>query len=745
MGKLKAAVIGASGLVGQALMQVLESNQYEVAGTYGTQPLPGLTPLDLGDGDGIREYFGSLKPRVVFLTAAMTNVDYCEEHPEETFRINSEGARRVAEEASRAGSELVYYSTEYVFDGENGPYDEEAKPSPVSVYGKSKIEAEKAIVETLEEHLIVRTTVVYGWNRRSKNFAMQLYQKLQGGVPMQVPEDQIGSPTLVDYLAEASVRLVQQEARGVVNVVGRDLLARTEFARALARLFGLDPRLIVPVSTADLKQRARRPLRGGLKTEKLAGLLGTEAMPLEEALKRLRRQWRADSQVTYAKTERSGSAARIAGEIFDRVRQYYEIVHKEKEFIPFRTPVPYAGRVFDEREMISLVDSGLDFWLTLGPYGDRFEQKMRGYFGARDFVLVNSGSSASLLAVSALMADDLEGHLGRGDEIITPAVTFPSTLAPIVQNGLIPVLVDAELGTYNINPQLIEGAISPRTRALVIPHTLGNPCDMEIICELARKYRLFLVEDACDALGSTFGGRLVGSFGDLGTLSFFPAHHITMGEGGGVVVNSAKLSRIVRSLRDWGRDCWCAPGESNTCTKRFGWELGDLPAGYDHKYIYSRIGYNLKPTDLQAAVGVVQAERVTEFAERRRENFLRLYRALEPYQDLVILPRRDSRAEPAWFGFPITVQNGVSKRELVQWLEAAKIETRSVFGGNILRQPGYARMQHRVFGDLTQSDRIMRDTLFIGVYPGLTPEMVDFMIERLKGFFAQVKRAAKSE
>ncbi|MBI2991681.1 MAG: lipopolysaccharide biosynthesis protein RfbH, partial [Deltaproteobacteria bacterium] len=292
---------------------------------------------------------------------------------------------------------------------------------------------------------------------------------------------------------------------------------------------------------------------------------------------------------------------------------------------------------------------------------------------------------------------------------------------------------------------LLEGAISPRTRALVIPHTLGNPCDMDIICDVARRHHLFLIEDACDALGSTFREKLVGSFGDMGLLSFFPAHHITMGEGGGVIINSAKFSKIVCSLRDWGRDCWCAPGESNTCTQRFGWELGSLPAGYDHKYIYSRIGYNLKPTDLQAAVGVVQAERITEFAEKRRQNFLRLYRALEPYQDFVILPRCDARAEPAWFGFPITVQNGLSKREMVQWLEGAKIETRAVFGGNILRQPGYARMQHRVFGDLTQSDRIMRDTFFIGVYPGLTPEMVDFMIERLKGFFAQFKRSAKSE
>lgn len=259
---------------------------------------------------------------------------------------------------------------------------------------------------------------------------------------------------------------------------------------------------------------------------------------------------------------------------------------------------------------------------------------------------------------------------------------------------------------------------------------------MDIIGDIVRRHHLFLVEDTCDALGSTFQGRLVGTFGDIGTLSFFPAHHITTGEGGGVIINKARFSKIARSLRDWGRDCWCAPGESNTCTKRFGWQLGSLPEGYDHKYIYSHIGYNLKPTDLQAAVGVVQADRIQGFVEKRRQNFLRLYQALEPYEDYITLPRWDPRSQPAWFGFPITVKNGVSKRKLVQWLESARIETRAVFGGNILRQPGYANVECRIAGELTQSDIIMRDTFFIGVYPGMTPEMIDFMIERLKGFFS---------
>lgn len=740
MASLKAAVIGASGLVGQALMRVLENNQYEVAGTYATHSGDGWAALDIADASQVRDWFRRVQPQTVFLTAALTNVEYCEEHPDEAFRINVAGARNIAQEAARWRSKLVFYSTDYIFDGESGPYDEQAEPSPVSIYGKSKAEGEKVIQELLEDYLILRTTIVYGWNRRSKNFAMQVCQKLQAGTPMQVADDQIGNPTLVDYLAEASIRLLQQETRGIVNVVGKERLARAEFGKALARTFALDPEMIQPVPTAQLKQRALRPLRGGLKVEKLRRLLGTEAMSLDEALKRLRRQWRGDVQITYAKEDRSGEPARIAREIFERVKEYYELVHREKKFIPFQTPVPYAGRVFDEREMSSLVDSALDFWLTLGPYGDLFEKKMRGFFGARDFILVNSGSSANLVAVGALISPDLEGHLAKGDEVITPAVTFPSTLAPIIQNGLIPVFVDAEVDTCNINPQLIEGAISPRTRALVIPHTLGNPCDMDIIGEIARRHHLFLVEDTCDALGSTFHGRLVGTFGDIGTLSFYPAHHITMGEGGGVIINRAIFSKIARSLRDWGRDCWCAAGESNTCTKRFGWRLGELPEGYDHKYIYSHIGYNLKPTDLQAAVGVVQADRIPDFVAKRRENFHRLYQALKPYQDFIILPRLDPRSQPAWFGFPITVKEGVSKQALVQWLEAARIETRAVFGGNILRQPGYANIERRVCGDLAQSDKIMRDTFFIGVYPGLTPPMIDFMIERLQSFFQTAKK-----
>ena len=417
------------------------------------------------------------------------------------------------------------------------------------------------------------------------------------------------------------------------------------------------------------------------------------------------------------------------------VAEYHQVAHEPPAFVPGETRIPYSGRVFDEREMMLLADSALDFWLTAGPYADRFERRMRQFFGCRDFLLVNSGSSANLLMLSTLCAPGLANHLQPGDEVVTPAVTFPTTVAPIVQNRLIPVFVDCEVGTYNINPRLVEDAIGPRTRAIFVPHTLGNPCDMEAIGEIARRRGLWLLEDSCDALGATFNGQLAGTFGEMASLSFYPAHHITMGEGGGVVINALGLHRTVRSLRDWGRDCWCDPGKSGTCGNRFGWQTGQLPHGYDHKYIYSNIGYNLKVTDLQAAIGLAQTEKMEAFIAARRLNFQRLYQGLLSYQDHLILPHIDPRANPSPFGFPITVRPGVDRGRMVRHLEDAQIETRLVFGGNIVRQPGFLNIEKRIHGDLSASDIIMRDTFFIGVYPGLTAEMLDYVLEVFRSFF----------
>jgi len=432
--------------------------------------------------------------------------------------------------------------------------------------------------------------------------------------------------------------------------------------------------------------------------------------------------------------------------ILNLVRGYHAVAHRRKPFEPGKTRVNYSGRVYDEREMVNLVDAALDFWLTLGPYGDKLEARMQAFYGSRDFVLVNSGSSANLLMVATICSPELDQLLGdankprlrAGDEVITPAVTFPTTLTPIVQNRLVPVFVDCEVGTYNVNPQLLEAAIGPRTRALLLPHTLGLPNAMDVVTDIARRHHLWLLEDSCDALGATYDGKLIGTFGDMASLSFYPAHQMTMGEGGGVMINHPRLKKTARSIRDWGRDCWCDPGKSDTCGKRFCWELGDLPSGYDHKYIYSNLGYNLKPTDLQAAIGLAQIDKVPQFVEARRRNFRRLHDGLRALDEWLILPKLDPRANPSPFGFPITVRDGIDRRAVVNHLEGANIETRLVFGGNILRQPGFANIEHRIHGTLDESDVIMRNTFFVGVYPGLTDEMIDFVVETLTGYFRTV-------
>ena len=427
--------------------------------------------------------------------------------------------------------------------------------------------------------------------------------------------------------------------------------------------------------------------------------------------------------------------AELRNRILDLVRSYHDATHQGRPFVPGKTRISYSGRVYDAEEMVNLAASSLDFWLTLGPYGERFERRMRDYFDASDFVLVNSGSSANLLMVATLCARELDHLLGDGpkrrlqpgDEVITPAVTFPTTLTPILQNQLVPLFVDCEVGTYNVNPALLEDAIGPRTRCILVPHTLGLPCGMDVIMDVATRRNLWVLEDSCDSLGATFDGKLVGTFGEMASLSFYPAHHITIGEGGGVAINNPRLKKTARSIRDWGRDCWCDPGKNNTCGKRFDWQFGELPDGYDHKYVYSNLGYNLKPTDMQAAIGLAQIEKAPAFIERRRHNFWRVYDGLRDLQDRVILPVLDPRANPSPFGFPITLREGISRAKVVRSLEDACIETRLVFGGNILRQPGFQHIAKRVHGTLEQSDIIMRQTFFIGVYPGLTDDMVDYM------------------
>jgi CDP-4-dehydro-6-deoxyglucose reductase, E1 len=424
----------------------------------------------------------------------------------------------------------------------------------------------------------------------------------------------------------------------------------------------------------------------------------------------------------------------LRNQILELVREYHGVAFPTREFIPDQSIVPVSGKVFDHTEMQHLVDSSLDFWLTTGRFAKQFEREFAKWFGVRSCLLVNSGSSANLVALSALTSPQLgDRRLLPGDEVITAAEGFPTTVNPIVQNNLVPVFLDAHIPTYNIDTAHLEAAISSKTKAIMIAHTLGNPFNVAAVMETAKRHNLWVIEDSCDALGATYNGQKVGTFGDLATVSFYPAHHITMGEGGAVLTNNPLLKKLVESFRDWGRDCWCEPGVDNTCGKRFDWQLGELPHGYDHKYTYSHIGYNLKLSDMQAAVGVAQLEKLDGFIQRRKDNFNYLLEQLRPLEQYLILPEATPNSDPSWFGFPITVREDatVSRNTLVQHLEKHKIGTRLLFGGNLLRQPAYKDIVHRVVGSSEQTDRVMNQTFWIGVYPGLTREMLDFIVSSL--------------
>ena len=426
--------------------------------------------------------------------------------------------------------------------------------------------------------------------------------------------------------------------------------------------------------------------------------------------------------------------AELRARILDLVSEYAAVAFPTGEFEPGTTDVPVSGKVFDADELRHLVDASLDFWLTTGRFADQFEHAFAKWMGVRHAILVNSGSSANLLALTALTAQELgDRALRPGDEVITAAAGFPTTVNPIFQNKLTPVFVDSTLPTYNADPEAIEAAVGPRTRAIVLAHTLGNPFDLDRIRSIADRHKLWLIEDTCDAVGSLWGDGKVGSFGDLATISFYPAHHMTMGEGGAVLTNDPKLKKIVESFRDWGRDCWCAPGEDNACGKRFGWQLGTLPAGYDHKYTYGRIGYNMKLTDMQAAVGLAQLKKLDAFIARRRENFAHLRAAIDPLGETLILPDATPGSDPSWFGFPITIRpaSGLKRGELIARLESRRIKTRLLFGGNLIRQPAYAGLPFRVSGDLRNADLIMNNTFWLGVYPGIDRSMLDYVVVQM--------------
>lgn len=419
------------------------------------------------------------------------------------------------------------------------------------------------------------------------------------------------------------------------------------------------------------------------------------------------------------------------------IPKFVDYTQTPSTFNPGMTPIPPSGKVIGSLEIQNMVDAALDGWLTTGRFNDAFEKKLADFLGVQHVFTTNSGSSANLLALSALTSPKLgERRLRPGDEVISVAAGFPTTVNPILLQGLIPVFVDVHIPTYNINPTLIEAAISDKTKAIMLAHTLGNPYNIAEVTRIAQKYQLWLIEDCCDALGSTYNGQLVGTFGDIATISFYPAHHITMGEGGAVFTNNTRLKRIAESFRDWGRDCYCEPGKENTCGKRFDWQLGTLPKGYDHKYTYSHLGFNLKISDMQAAVGLAQLEKLPHFIAKRKDNFRYLQERLASLEEFLILPEATPNSEPSWFGFPITLrENAGSRVELLKYLEQHKIGTRLLFAGNITRQPYFQDKEYRISGELTQTDIIMNNTFWMGVYPALSEDMLDFVVDKMATYF----------
>ena len=432
------------------------------------------------------------------------------------------------------------------------------------------------------------------------------------------------------------------------------------------------------------------------------------------------------------------SKEQIRSQIAELVEQYAALEYAPKEFVGGKSVVPPSGKVLGANELQMMVEASLDGWLTTGRFNDAFEKRLGDYLGVPYVLTTTSGSSANLLALTALTSPKLgERQLKSGDEVITVAAGFPTTVNPTIQNGLVPVFVDVDIPTYQIKPEMIEAAVTDKTKAIMVAHTLGNVFDLTEARRVADKYNLWLIEDCCDALGSTYNGQMAGTFGDIATVSFYPAHHITMGEGGAVFTKDKDLRKLVESFRDWGRDCYCPPGCDNTCGSRFDQQLGTLPDGYDHKYTYSHLGYNLKITDMQAACGLAQMDRVEELVQARKDNYVYLKEGLASCEEFIILPEATDNSEPSWFGFPITIRedSGIDRVELLKFMDQFKIGTRLLFAGNLTRQPYFENVEYRVVGDLTNTDLIMNNTFWIGVYPGLTNEHLDFVIEKFEEFF----------
>ncbi len=706
-----------------------------------------LESIDLRDVD-IRTFsvvsneMDRLHPEVVFHLGAEGVTDpYLSHHL--ALRTNLDGTINTVRAAAKAGARrIIQTGTSH----EYGDLAAEGRLDPISPYAASKVAAwafSHMYHRTMGWPIVsLRLFQVYGPGHHGTLIPSAIEAGLNGHVFPTTPGEQIRDWVYVDDVVEAYIRAaladgVDGETIDIGTGTGTSVrevveLIFSHFADARPHIGAL------PYRPGEVWSQVAR-------TETAKSKLGWEATtPLAEGLRRtiaahIRGYPETTAAVPAAPPQESASAASgaeaLRAEILDRVTEYYRLAHEAHEWEPGRTRVQYAGRVFDEHEMRNMADSVLEFWLTAGRYAETFEEKLGRYLGVREVIPVNSGSSANLVAITTLCSRQLHSRpLEPGDEVITPAVTFPTTLAPIIQNRLVPVLVDSQMGSYNLDVSQLEAALSPRTRAIFAAHTLGNPVEMDALMEFARQHDLYVIEDNCDALGSRYDGRMTGTIGHLGTSSFYPAHHITLGEGGAVYTNSRRLAKIARTIRDWGRDCWCGyiNPPNGRCGKRFDWAIdGAEDIRYDHRYLFTEIGYNLKLTDPQAAVGVAQLEKLPDFVAARKRNFRVLYEGLKPLEQFFILPTWSPKADPSWFAFPITVRSEApfERGPLQRYLEERLIETRLLFAGNILKQPGYRHAPCRVVGNLPVADHVMRSTFFVGVYPGLGQAQLSYMLE----------------
>ena len=709
--------------------------------------------VDICDADAVRATVAQVSPEVVFHLAAV-GMSEPFISPQVAMQVNVFGTLHLLEAARQAGvGRFVHSGTAYEY-GDATDDNAFAKEGldPHDIFAASKVGAWAFVRMYARTYnlpaVTVRLFAVYGPGQSPKALVPSaVCAALEGRDFPMTPGEQIRDFVFVTdvvkgYLGAATAPGV--EGASVDLGTGRAWSIR----EVVTRLFDLSGSQAKPLVGA-LPYRPGETMKLVADPRAARELLGWQATTsLEEGLSQTVEWYRQALGSTSFHASPSTSSAPASAlhtlrkDIFDKVTDYYRLRHADRTFVPGKTRVQYAGRVFDEYELINAVDAALDFQLTHGRFEPEFERGLGEFLGIREVIPVNSGSSANLIAVSTLCAQQLKNRLHPGDEIITPAVTFPTTLAPIIQNQLTPVLVDCRLGSYNIDVEQLEAAYSPRVRAIFIAHTLGNPVEMDKVMAFAQAHELFVIEDACDALGSRYDGQPVGTFGHFGTVSFYPAHHITTGEGGAVFTNSRRLARLARTMRDWGRDCFCGyeSPPNGKCGRRFERQVPGMPDVYDHRYFYTEIGYNLKLTEFQAAVGVAQLAKLPDFIAKRKRHFRMIYDALQRFEEFLILPQWSAQADPSWFAFPLCVRDGAPfrRKELTTFLEGCNVETRYLFAGNILVQPGYQNISARVAGGLTNSNVVMRGAFFVGVYPGLDEKRIDYMLSAFHDFFARL-------